>query len=111
MASSCLGQYTTFEKTLKSSTEHPFIVNDLFPCQLIICTPAITKERSAFCTISISGAVGPVCTAVVLVERTFSLREYFDFAKYSAHIIIRAKYTENWPFGKPKNYVNITKIP
>ena len=36
MTSSCLGQYTTFEKSLKSSIDHPFIVSDVFHCQIII---------------------------------------------------------------------------
>ena len=102
MASSCLGQYTTFEKNLTSSIDHPFIVNDLFPCQLIICTPAITKEKSAFCTISISGSVGPVGTTEVLVERASSLRQCFDFETYSAKFNLKASYTGNWPFGKPR---------
>ena len=103
MTSSCLGQYTPFVKSLTSSIAHPFIVTDLFHCQIIICTPAITKERSAFCRISISGSDGPVGTAAVLVKQAYSLKQCFDYATNNAKFHIRANYTVNWPFGKPRS--------
>ena len=101
--SSCLGQYTTFENSLPSSRYHPFIVTDLFPCQLIICTPTHTKKRSAFCTINISGSDGPVGTAEVLVKTVDSLQQCLDFETYKANFEIKASYTKNWPFGKPRS--------
>ena len=102
MKSSCLGQYTTFEKSLKSSIDHPFIVSDVFHCQLIICTPAITKQRSAFCRISMSGSDGPVGTAEVLVKQAYSLKQCLNFVTNNTQFHINASYTVNWPFGKPR---------
>ena len=94
----CFTRYTAHRDILTSSMENTLDVSGSLPCQLIICTPLMSRKNSKYCTINTTSQ-----SSIGTADISHSLHKCSQVDTDIHFFIIHVNYTENWPFDKSKN--------